>query len=324
MENHFYGHIDGLTKPVSRILYGTAIPPINQGAECGELLDQIFACGINTFDCARNYDKAEASLGKWISSRDNREKVVILSKCGHPDSDGKKRVNEKEMRKDLEKSLSELQTDYIDIYLLHRDDPEASLQVVMETFNSMAADGKIRVFGASNWTHHRIEEANEYAYAHNLQPMRVTSPNFGLAEQVADPWGGGCITISGKEGKSAREWYQNNQMPIIAYSSLGRGLLSGKLKSSAIKSEVEKVLDVYARIGYYSEQNMKRLKRCEEIAQAKGVTVPQIAMSWIFRQSLNMYAVVSTTSPERMKQNIDAFHLELTLEECRYINLENQ
>ena len=142
-----------------------------------------------------------------------------------------KRVNEKEMRKDLKKSLEELKTDYIDIYMLHRDDPDTDVAVAVETFNAMHEEGNIGAFGASNWTHTRIEEANEYAYKHNLIPFSVSSPNFCLARQIEDPWGGGCVNISGPENQEARAWYEKNQMPVIAYASLGRGFFSGRMKS---------------------------------------------------------------------------------------------
>ncbi len=78
----------------------------------------------------------------------------------------------------------------------------------METFNAMHEEGNIGAFGASNWTHTRIEEANEYAYKHNLIPFSVSSPNFCLARQIEDPWGGGCVNISGPENIEARAWYE--------------------------------------------------------------------------------------------------------------------
>ena len=77
--------------------------------------------------------EAEHSFGNWLEKSGRREEVVILSKCGHPDAMWNKRVNEKEMRKDLKKSLEELKTDYIDIYMLHRDDPDTEVAVAVET-----------------------------------------------------------------------------------------------------------------------------------------------------------------------------------------------
>ncbi|MCR1838949.1 aldo/keto reductase [Murimonas intestini] len=315
-----YQKIPYVKKPVSRILFGTAMAPFTAGGDGNELLDAMYGLGVNTFDAARNYGLAERSFGNWLETRENRNEIVILSKCGHPSVFGRKRVNETEMRKDLKKSLSNLRTDYIDIYMLHRDDPEVEAGEVVEIFNAMHAEGKIGAFGGSNWTHERIAEANEYAYKHSMTPFSVSSPNFSLADQVKDPWGGGCITISGPANKGAREWYKETQMPVIAYSSLGRGFFSGKLKS-ADEDCASKILDSAAMKGYAYPENFERLKRCEELAAEKGVSVPQIAMAWIFRQNMNTFAVVSTSRPERMKENIHALDISLSEEEAAYLDL---
>lgn len=316
-----YVEIPYVKNKVSRILYGTAMPPFFMGGDGNELLDAINATGVNTFDAARNYMAAEKSLGKWIADRNNRDQIVILSKCGHPSMFGRKRVNEAEMRKDFRHSIQYLNTDYIDIFLLHRDDPEVDAGEIVEIFNAMHAEGKIGAFGGSNWTHQRIAAANEYAYKHNLIPFTVSSPNFGLADQVEDPWGGGCVSISGPSNEEARAWYQSNQMPVVAYSSLGRGMFSGKVKSSE-PEEAAKILDAAALKGYGSTENFERLRRCEEIAAKKGCKVSQIAMAWIFGQSMNVFAVVSTSSASRMQENIDALHICLTVEERNYLDLK--
>ena len=316
-----YVSIPYVSKPVSRILYGTAMMPFMMGEDGSELLDGITALGINTLDTARNYMESEISIGNWLEKRGNRDKIVILSKCGHPSDFGRKRVNETDMRKDLARSLRYLKTDYIDIYLLHRDDPEVPAGEIIEIFNAMHEEGKIGAFGGSNWTAARVLEANEYAYAHNLVPFSVSSPNFGLARQVCDLWGGGCVTISGKENELSREWYRRTQMPVVAYSSLARGFFSGRLKSAESERAPE-LLDEYALKGYVSEDNIERLRRAEILADTKGVTVAQIAVAWIFRQGMNMFAVVSTSSPARMQANIDAEALTLTETECRYLNLD--
>lgn len=322
-ENMNYITIPHVEKPVSRILFGTAMEPFTMGGDDNALLDAIYDLGINTFDLARNYMMAEYAFGNWLEARQLRDQVVILSKCGHPSIFGRKRLNEADMRKDLAKSCGYLHTDYIDIYLLHRDDPETAVGDVVEIFNAMHAEGRIGAFGASNWTHQRIAAANEYAYAHNLIPFSVSSPNFGLADQVQDPWGGGCVTISGPENEPARQWYRESQMPVIAYSSLGRGLFSGKLKSADC-DHADQILDATAMKGYGYPENFERLRRCERLASLKGATVPQIAMAWIFKQNMNTLAVVSTSKPERMQENIDALKIGLSPAELLYLDLKTE
>ena len=314
-----YGKIAGLEKPVSRMIFGTAIGPMIEGKNTDELLDAALAKGINTFDTARGYGRAEESLGGWMKRRDNREQVVVISKCGNCNSDGSVCVNRKVIETELVESLQALQTDYIDIYLLHRDDPKTPVSEMIDTLNKLQKTGKIKVFGVSNWTHERIEEANCYAKEHQLQGFSVSSPHFGLAEQVVDPWGGDCVTLTGKQNDSARKWYRDNQMPVIAYSSLARGLMAGKIASSQ-EAQAAEILDPFCVKGYVCHDNFERLARCEELAQKKGCTVSQIALAWMFRQNLNMYVLVSTTRAFRLEENLRAFTVNLSEEENRYLN----
>ena len=194
--------------PVSRILLGTAMPPLLMGEDSNDLLNQIYKTGVNAFDTARNYLHAEKSLGRWIAERNMRDKIVILSKCGHPGADGKGRINEAEIRKDFATSAKLLNTDFIDIYLAHRDDREVFAGLIVEIFNAMHAEGKIGAFGVSNWTHERIEEANEYAYKHQMIPLTPISVwpdsirTHGAA--AACPYQGRKASVHGRGMKTIR------------------------------------------------------------------------------------------------------------------------
>ena len=315
-----YGKISGVAEPVSRIFVGTASAPFSTGGDGSELLEGALELGINAIDTARVYGLAEKSLGSWLEHPNNRKRVVLLSKCGHPAEDGTRRVNAREMKKDLETSLEALRTDYLDIYLLHRDDPEVPVGEIMEAFHAMWEKGWVKAFGESNWTRERIQEANSYALSHSLRTMTASSPHFGLASQVVDPWGGNCVTITGRAGEPDRAWYRETQMPVIAYSSLGRGMMSGRVRSGDPEGAKE-VLDSFARKGFLYPENLQRLARCEQLAREKGATVPQIAMSWIFRQGLNAFAVVSSSRRERLAENAAALEIELTPDECAWLDL---
>ena len=274
--------------------------------------------GINTFDCANHY--GEEALGEWMKDRGLLDKVVVLTKGAHHNA-WRKRVTDYDILSDAHDSLKKLNRDYIDIYVLHRDDSTVPVGPIVEVLNRLHREGKIGAFGASNWTHQRIAEANAYAQAHGLIPFAVSSPNFGLADQVADLWGGGCVTISGPATRVARVWYAAHKLRVIAYSRLGRVFFSGWVQSSRPESARE-VLDSFAQIGYISDDNFRRLARAEELAAEKGVKVPQIAMAWIMNQPLDVYAVVGSSNPERMKSNIEASELKLTEAECRWLDLE--
>ena len=316
-----YGTIGGLDKPVSRLFFGTASMPMLKGEDVSYLLDAVLSAGSNSFDCARGYGGAENSLGKWMGDRNNRDRVVVLTKCGNVDMQGNVSVNRAVIEKELGESLTALQTDYIDIYLLHRDDPKTPVSEIIDTLNEAKRAGKIRVFGVSNWTDERIREANEYAERTGQDGFAISSPNFSLAEQVTDPWGGDCVTLTGPSAEKARQWYRDTQMPVLAYSSLARGMLSGKIRSTD-EERAAQLLDPFAVKGYVSHENFIRLARCEELAAKKGYTVSQIAIAWIFAQGLNLYAAAATTKLSRIRDNLRSLYVELTPEEIKWLNLK--
>ena len=320
MEKMIYGSLEMLPVPASRIVFGTAAAPMTAGENADGLLDGAWERGINFFDCARSYGRAEEVLGDWIRRRGIREKAVVLTKCGDI-RDGKVKVNRQVIREQLETSLRTLQTDYIDVFLLHRDDPKTPLAEIMETLHEAKSEGKIRLYGVSNWTAERIREANLCAMRNRMEDFSVSSPNYGLALQMDDLWGGGCVSISGPEHQADRDWYAATQMPVVAYSSLGRGFFSGRVRSDDPEG-AKRVLDTYAQKGYLYPENFARLKRAEELAERKGLTVPEIAMRYVFATPMNLFAVVSTTKAERLDSSIRAAANPLTAEEAKRLEGE--
>ena len=329
-----YGHIDHVSKPISRIVFGTAMPTLFAAFRSvyGEapdfpqrldaafrLLDDMYAEGVNCFDCADHY--GEEPLGEWLEARGLRDEVVILTKGAHHNR-WRKRVTDFDILHDVHNSLAKLKTDRLDLYMLHRDDPEVPVGPLVDALNRCYDEGKIGAFGGSNWTVERIEAANEYAAKHGLQPFTVASPNFGLADQVEDPWGGGCVTISGPANKAARKWYADNRIPVFAYSTMARGFFSGRVRSDDPEG-AKAVMDAPGLKGYACPENFERLRRCELLAKEKGTTVAKIAMAWIFNQrDLDVYALVATSRRENMRANVEASAFRLTDEECRWLDLE--
>jgi aryl-alcohol dehydrogenase-like predicted oxidoreductase len=314
-----YSSIPYVKKPVSRLVLGTAIREMENKQTAYKLLDSIYELGVTTFDTAVQYGEMESIFGGWVNARNLRDNVVIISKGAHPNQ-WRNRVTPYDILSDVHDSLAKLGTSYIDIYLLHRDDRNVPVGPIIEVLNQLHHEGKIGAFGGSNWTFERIKEANSYAQNHSLIPFTVSSPNFGLAEQVNDPWGGGCVSISGPNNTEARKWYVEENMPLFSYSSLARGLLSGKLKSSDHAKAAE-VFDQPTVIGYCHPQNFKRLERVEILALQKGYSVAQISLAWLMNQELNTFALVSCENAELMKNNIEAFDIKLTQDELLWLDL---
>ena len=316
-----YGEVQGVKKPVSRLVMGADIITSDELERSFALLDAGFELGWNTIDAAWIYGggKNEGALGQWMEARGNREDVVILSKCSHPWGESK-RVTPADIASDLHDTLERLRSDYVDLYLLHRDDPDVPVGPIVEAFNEHHRAGRIRAFGGSNWTHERLQEANDYAAARGLVPFTASSPNYSLAEQVKDPWGAGCTTVTGAANAEARRWYEDQRMPLFAYSSLARGLLSGRMT----RENYEELADGACRAAYCYEVNFQRLDRARELAAEKGVTVPQIGLAYVFARPLNVFALVGVVSREECEADTAALDLELTPKEAAWLNLESE
>ena len=317
-----YGQIAGVGKPISRIVYGCASEAMLRGEDLRATLDEALACSVTAFDTARVYQQSERVLGDWLRGQ-KRDELVIITKGCHPDDETPNRVNERCLRDDLRRSLSELRTDYIDVYLLHRDDLGVPVGAMVEALNARREAGEIRAFGASNWTAARIAQANEYARTHGLTPFAVSSPQLSLAVQVADPYGGGagCVSLTGGAMADERAWYRQTDLPVLAYSCLARGMLSGKLRS-ADASRAEQVLDPFSVKGFLCQENVERLRRAEALAREKGCTVAQLAVAWALGQALNVFAILTSASPERLRANAGGVDVAVSAEEAAWLNLE--
>ena len=315
-----YGHIDGVDKPISRLVQGTIMLSSREEDYSFELLDAVFEAGITTFDSGHLYGNGDCErvLGRWMHARGLVDQVVVLTKGAHHNMD-RQRVTPFDITSDLHDSLARLKVDHIDIYVLHRDDPSQPAGSIVEILNEHIRAGKIGVAGGSNWSHQRIREANLYAEANGLVPFVVSSPNFSLADQAEAPWEN-CITISGPGNEDARAWYQANQMPLFTWSSIANGFFSGRLTRANFE-EVKDQFDSSSIRAYCTEPNFQRLDRAQTLAQDKGLTVPQIALAYVMNQPLNIYALVGARTGEECQADLQTLEIELTQQEMDWLDL---
>jgi len=146
-----------------------------------ELLDHSISVGGNCLGTARVYG-TEPAIGQWLTDHGRREEIVLIAKGVHHDQHGP-RVHPQGIAEALTTSLGLLQTDYIDLYLLHRDDPTYPVGPIVEALNAHREAGRIRAFGGSNWTAARLQEANDYAREHGLTPFAASTLAF-LAQNL--------------------------------------------------------------------------------------------------------------------------------------------
>jgi aryl-alcohol dehydrogenase-like predicted oxidoreductase len=312
-----YGTVPGVDKPISRLVQGTVMVHSEDESNSFALLDAIFGLGCTAFDTAHVYGNGdnERTVGRWVNSRGIRDRVVIIGKGAHHNVD-RRRVTPFDITADIFDSLARFKFDYIDLYLLHRDDPAVPVGPIVEVLNEHLRAGRIRAFGGSNWSARRLQEANDYARERGLTPFVASSPNFSLAEQIEEPWEN-CISIGGPKEEAQRAWYRETRMPVFAWSSLAGGFFSGRLNRANADEHREAL---YHR-SYVSEANLQRLERAAELAQEKGLSIPQIAMAYVMNSPLEVFALVGCESATEFQANVDALEVKLTPEEMAWLDL---
>jgi aryl-alcohol dehydrogenase-like predicted oxidoreductase len=251
-----------------------------------------------------------------------RDKIVVLAKGAHH-NDVRRRVTPYDIGADLHDTLARMKTDYIDLYVLHRDDPDYPVEPIVDALNSYVKEGKIKAFGGSNWTVARLKAANDYAKASGQIPFAVSSPNFSLAEQVEEPWDN-CVSISGPQNDESKSYYAENKTPLFTWSSMAGGFWSGKFTRENYKQfgETGDYFEKLAVKCYCYPQNFDRLDRAQEIAASRGLTIPQVALAFVLSYPLDIYALVGSATPDELKANIAASEVKLTQAELDYLDLK--
>ncbi len=298
-----YDSLPGVAIPVSRMAMGVDNQPDLRYA--GVIFDDFFEQGGNCFDTAYIY-RREHLLGKWIENRGIRDKVVIIGKGAHtpkcfPDA----------LTEQLMQSLENLRTDYVDIYFLHRDNPDIPVDEFIDVLNEHLHAGRIRSFGGSNWSIPRIEAANEYARRTGKTPMTAVSNNFSLAKMVEAPWAG-CLAHSDPE---SIDWHTRTRMPIMSWSSQARGFFVDG------RAHPDNHADTDLARCWYSDENFKRLQRAKQLAKQKNVETVNIALAYVLTQPFPTFAIVGPRNMQETASCLSALRIKLTPEEVDWLDL---
>lgn len=302
-----YGTIAGVEKPISRLVMG--VDNQTSWPHASVMFDDFFELGGTCFDTAYIYASGacEKMLGFWLNNRGIRERVVLLDKGAHTPH-----CNPTALVSQLQESLMRLQTDYVDIYMLHRDNPDIPVGEFLTALNEQKNAGHIRIFGASNWSIERVEEANRWAAEHGMSGFSVMSNNFSLARMV-DPVWAGCISAS--DGRS-RAWLTEQQMPLMPWSSQARGFFTGRANPND-HSDAELVRC------WYSEDNFRRLERVNAMAKERGVLPINIALAYVLCQQFPTFPLIGPRLLSETRTSIPALDIQLTPEEIRWLNLDD-
>ena len=306
-----YLTLPGIATPLSRIALGTVGFSPDDYPRAAELLDAFIALGGTCIDTAHVYGRgaSERALGRWLRERHNRANVVLIDKGCHPIGESGPRVTPEVIHADLAESLERIQTDAIDLYVLHRDDEHVPVGSLIEALNEECAAGRIRAFGASNWRVERIVEANTYAAQRGLAGFVVSSPNLSLARPKEPMWRG-CISATGAD----RAWHAATQFPLVAWSSQAGGFLSGRFtRDDTSNPDMLRV--------WYSEENFERLRRAVELGQQKGTGPIPIALTYVLNQPFPTVALIGPANVAELHDSCRALTIDLTTDDLAYLDL---
>lgn len=297
--------IPGLSKPASVVALG--FEDFRTFSSGSILLDAFFEVGGNLFDTGYVYGAGytETLLGQWLKNRGVREQSVIIAKGAHsplcyPDVIGKQ----------LAQSLDRLQTDHVNIYFMHRDNPDVPVGEFVDAMDAEAKAGRIRgPFGGSNWTMARMDEAIAYAERTGKQKPGALSNNFSLAEMLEPIWAG-CITSSTDDWKA---WLTKRQMPNFAWSSQGRGFFTDR--AGRDKQDNEELVRVW-----YSEKNFGRRDRAIELAQRLGKSPIHVALAYVLAQPFPSVPLIGPRTLDELEDSLKALDIKLSAEDVAWLD----
>ena len=308
-----YGKIGILDQEISQLVLGSMVFSLNDVFAGYALLDRFFEAGGNAVDTAYIYSggDGERLLGMWMKQRDNRADVFVAGKGGHPNGRvPRPRIAPEEVKADIDTTLIRMQTDYIDLYMLHRDDEQIPVSTVIDYFNEEIGRGRVRSVGVSNWQRQRIIDANEYADSRGLTGLVVSSNNLSLAVAMRPHWHGVlCVD------QTTWDWHRETQLALMPWSSQARGFFSGKFSSD--KRDDQHMVEIY-----YNDDNFERLGRAQLLGVERGVSAIQISLAYVMQQPFPIFPIIGPRNLEELDSSLGAVDVQLSEEEIRWLNLE--
>lgn len=283
--------------------FGTAVDEKNSFA----VLDAFVAEGGNFIDTSNNYahwagtgDESELTLGKWLKTRGGRDKLVIATKVGfdrHGEGQGLKKS---QIEYWIDESLKKLNTDYVDVYYAHTDDPLTSLEETMSAFDSLVKKGKVRVLGGSNYDLWRFMDANAIAKDKGFTPFTVMQQRYTYLHARGDSVP--KYKFNEFTSRERLRFLADRSMPLVAYSCLAKG---GYVDPARFPEE--------CILG-------RRYETLVSVAARKGVPVCRLVVAWLINlYRMADYPVViplfSSSKPEHLADNLKGCDISLTDEE---------
>lgn len=282
------------------------------------LLDEFVRLGGNFIDTAHVYSdwipgtrsRSEKTIGQWLTSRGIRGQLIIGTKGAHPALETMQvsRLSRADIVGDLTESLDYLQTDWIDLYWLHRDDSRLPVAGIIEVLNEQVAAGKIRYFGASNWSAVRIQAAQDYADSHGLRGFVANQAWWSLAACAIENNPDQTVIAF---DKAALDFHRRTGMAVVAYSSQAHGFFS-KLESGAPIGGIDRGL-------FDGDVNRQRLERIKRLAQKYDAQINDIVLAYLIAQPFPTIPIIGSKRLDHLQSSMNALRIALSSEELAYL-----
>ncbi|MEC0244061.1 aldo/keto reductase family protein [Paenibacillus dokdonensis] len=257
--------------------------------------------GINFFDTANVYEKgaAEVLVGETLKAYP-RESYVLATKAFWPMGEGPndRGLSRKHIMEQANASLKRLNHDYVDIFYCHRHDPETPLDETLRALDDLVRQGKVLYVGVSEWQASQIAEAVGVADRYLLDRIVVNQPQYNMFQRYIE--------------KEIMPLSERSGIGQVVFSPLAQGLLTGKYTSASdIPQDSRAAKLEWMRKGI-TEERISQVKQLEGIASELGISVGNLALAWILRNSNVASALVGASRPEQVTENAKASDVELS------------
>jgi aryl-alcohol dehydrogenase (NADP+) len=261
------------------------------------VLDAYAAAGGNFVDTADIYSggNSETIIGEWLAARGNRDEMVIATKVG-----GAGGLGAQNIQRIAEDSLRRLQTDRIDLYYAHFDDPSTPLEETLVAFDALVRQGKVRHVAASNFAAPRLAEALAVSERRGLTRYVALQPHYNLVER--DAYEGELAELCAREA-----------LACLPYFALAKGFLTGKYRPS---TEVKSPRASRAS-AYLDDEGLAVLATLDEIAAARQTTVAAVSLAWLLAQPTVAAPIASARTPAQLADWLPAAELSLSDDELQ-------
>ena len=317
-----YRTISGVKQSISKICLGTA----QYGSQLDKtssyaLMDRFVERGGNFLDTAHIYgawDKnganngcgnSEIVIGRWIRRNGNRNRIIIGTKGGHPDFDSKANgMTRSILLQHLQESLDHLQTDFIDIYWLHRDNRSIPVSEILGWLEEPFKQGLIRTFGCSHWRKDRLAEIMELSEKAHMPVLGASQIAWSLAQpritQVDGPYGE-QLTMD----KNTWKFHIESQLPLVAYNTQAAGFFAKKYDACNFTADDFPKPELVEQYG--SDLNLRLRDIAQKMANEKDCSTNQVALAWLLRQPFPTYAIIGPRNIEQLDDSMSGTKVEL-------------